>query len=387
MTASPDPPDTRFLRLALRLARRAQGFTSPNPLVGAVLVKRGRIIGRGWHHRAGDPHAEIEALRDAARRGQSAKGATLYVTLEPCCTHGRTPPCTDALIAAGLRRVVAAATDPNPHHAGRGFELLRRAGVCVQHGVLADEAARLNEAFNHWIVHRTPFVTVKAAMTLDGKIATATGEAKWITGEPSRALAMRLRRGADAVLVGVNTVLADDPELTVRSRHSGVGTPESELRSQRVVKPVRRLVLDSLARTPLTAKVVSDAFASWTTIFVRRDARGRQVAALANRVRVVGTPGRAGRLDLRWILRRLGREGVTSLLVEGGGEVNASFLEAGLAQRVAFFYAPKILGGGAARKAVAGAGFAGWRTIPRLCDPEWRRVGGDLFLTARVSAA
>jgi diaminohydroxyphosphoribosylaminopyrimidine deaminase/5-amino-6-(5-phosphoribosylamino)uracil reductase len=375
------------MRLALRLARRAHGFTSPNPLVGAVLVKRGRIIGRGWHHRAGDPHAEIEALRDAARRGQSAKGATLYVTLEPCCTHGRTPPCTDALIVAGIRRVVAAATDPNPRHAGRGFEALRRAGVRAEHGLLADDAARLNEAFNHWIVQRTPFVTVKAAMTLDGKIATAAGESKWITGEPSRALAMRLRRGADAILAGVNTVLADDPELTVRSPKSGVRSQESEVRSLKVVKPVRRLVLDSSARTPLTAKVVSDAFASWTTIFVSRDAPVRQVAALAERVRVVRTPGRAGRLDLRWILRRLGQEGVTSLLVEGGGEVNASFLEAGLTQRVAFFYAPKILGGRAARKAVAGAGFAGWRTLPRLHDLEWRRVGGDLFLSARLGAA
>jgi diaminohydroxyphosphoribosylaminopyrimidine deaminase/5-amino-6-(5-phosphoribosylamino)uracil reductase len=375
------------MRLALRLARRAHGFTSPNPLVGAVLVKRGQIIGRGWHRRAGEPHAEIEALRDAARRGQSAKGATLYVTLEPCRTHGRTPPCTDALIAAGIRRVVAAATDPNPRHAGRGFELLRRTGIRVEHGLLADEAARLNEAFNHWIVHRTPFVTVKAAMTLDGKIATASGESKWITGERSRALAMRLRLAADAILAGVNTVLADDPGLTVRRQESGGRSQESEVGGQKVLKPVRRLVLDTRARAPLTAQVVSDAFASWTTIFVSRDAPARQVAALAKRVRVVRTPGRAGRLDLRWILRRLGQEGVASLLVEGGGEVNASFLAAGLAQRVAFFYAPKVLGGRAARKAVAGAGFAGWRTLPRLCDLEWRRVDEDLFLTARVGAA
>jgi diaminohydroxyphosphoribosylaminopyrimidine deaminase / 5-amino-6-(5-phosphoribosylamino)uracil reductase len=177
----------QFMREALRLAARARGRTSPNPLVGAVLVKRGEIIGAGFHHGAGLPHAEVEALRDAARRGHSPRGATLYVSLEPCCTQGRTPPCTEAILATGLRRVVVAATDPNPVHAGRGFEVLRRGGVEVITGVLESEAATLNEPFNHWIVHRTPFVTVKAAMTLDGKIATRTGESKWITGEASRA--------------------------------------------------------------------------------------------------------------------------------------------------------------------------------------------------------
>src|SRR6185295_9982442 len=158
------------------------------------------VIGQGWHHQAGGPHAEIEALRNAATRGESARGATLYVSLEPCCTHGRTPPCTQAIVAAGVRRVVAAATDPNPAHAGRGFRILRRAGLHVSHGLLADEAARLNEAFNHWIVQRTPFVTVKAAMTLDGRIATASGDSKWITGEVARAEGMKLRQGADAIL-------------------------------------------------------------------------------------------------------------------------------------------------------------------------------------------
>lgn len=378
--------DTRFLRLALRLARRAYGLTSPNPLVGAVLVKRDQILGRGWHHRAGEPHAEIEALRNAERHGHSPAGATLYVTLEPCCTQGRTPPCTDAIVAAGIRRVVAAATDPNPAHAGRGFEVLRGAGIEVEHGLLAAEATRLNEGFNHWIVQRTPFGTVKAAMTLDGKIATASGESKWITGEQSRAHAMQLRLGADAVLVGVNTVRADDPSLTVRSQKSGVRSQEPEVRSRKVLKPVRRLVLDSRARTPLTARLVSDEFASLTTIFVGKDAPTRRVAALAKRVEVVEAPMRGGRLDLRWILRRLGKEDVTSLLVEGGGEVNASFLEQGLAHRVAFFYAPKVLGGRAARRGVAGEGFSGWSGILQLRDLEWRRLGEDLFLTARVGA-
>ena len=196
------------MRLALRLARRGFGTTSPNPMVGAVLVKRGKIIGRGWHRRAGEAHAEIAALRDAQQHGHHPRGATLYVTLEPCCTHGRTPPCTEAIKAAGINRVVVGAVDPNPGHAGKGFKILQRAGIEVGHGILADECACLNEAFNHWVVHRTPFVTVKAAMTLDGKIATASGESKWITGESARAHGMKLRQGSDAILVGINTVLA-----------------------------------------------------------------------------------------------------------------------------------------------------------------------------------
>lgn len=390
MTGRPST-DTPFMRLALRLARRAHGFTSPNPLVGAVLVKRGRVIGRGWHRRAGAPHAEIEALRHAAERGHSTKGATLYVTLEPCCTHGRTPPCTDAIIAARIKRVVVAATDPNPVHAGRGFDVLREAGIEVERGVLADEATLLNETFNHWVVHRTPFVTVKAAMTLDGKIATASGESKWITGQESRAHTMHLRRGADAILVGVKTVLADDPSLTVRKEGlevsdegSGVRGQKSERSGEAVVKSIRRLVLDSQARTPLSATLVNDALADTTTIFVGKDAPARRAAALARRVKVVEAPRRGGRLDLRWILRRLGAEGVTSLLVEGGGEVNASFLEQGLLHRVAFFYAPKILGGRESRRAVAGEGFDGWPSLARLRDVQWKRFGTDLFLTARI---
>jgi len=365
------------MRRALALARKGCGATSPNPTVGAVLVKAGKVIGQGWHRRAGLPHAEVEALRDAERRAHSARGATLYVTLEPCCTHGRTPPCTDAIIAAGIRQVVVAATDPNPSHAGRGFRLLRRAGIAVTHGILATEAARLNEAFNHWIVHRTPFVTVKAAMTLDGKIATASGDSKWITGEAARAAGMKLRRGADAILVGVNTILADDPALTVRFAQN------SKLKAQS--SRLRRIVLDSRARTPLGAQVVTDSFAHLTTIVVTKAAPTRRIAALARRVRVWTAPGRKGRIDLRWLLRKLGSENVTSLLVEGGGEVNASFLEQRLAHRVAFFYAPKILGGRDARRGVAGDGATRISEALRLRDLEWRRFGADLFLTARLA--
>ncbi len=364
------------MREALRLAARARGLTSPNPMVGAVLVQRGKIIGRGWHRRAGLPHAEVEALRDCECRGHKARGATLYVTLEPCCTHGRTPPCTEAIIAAGIRRVVIAARDPNPKHAGRGFKLLRRSGIEVVHGLLAEEAARLNESFNHWIVCRTPFVTVKAAMTLDGKIATANGESKWITGAESRAFAMQLRASMDAILVGVNTVLADDPALTVRpvAGASVAGAPS-----------LRRIILDSRARTPLTARVVTDESAALTTIITTERAPAKRLAALRKKVRVEIAPLRDRLIDLRWLLKKLGAENVTRLLVEGGGEVNASFLLGGQAQRVAFFYAPKILGGRDARKGVAGPGIAAVKDAVELRDVEYRWLGEDLLLTARVA--
>jgi diaminohydroxyphosphoribosylaminopyrimidine deaminase/5-amino-6-(5-phosphoribosylamino)uracil reductase len=375
--------DAAFMRLALRLARRGHGTTSPNPMVGAVLVKGGKIIGRGWHRRAGGPHAEIEALRDAQKNGCSPRDAALYVTLEPCCTHGRTPPCTEAIISAGIKKVVAGATDPNPKHAGNGFKILRRAGIEVVAGILRGECAKLNEAFNHWIVHRTPFVTVKAAMTLDGKIATADGESKWITGEKARAHGMKLRSGSDAILVGINTILADDPGLTVRMQNA-------ECRMQNE-NPLRRIVLDSRARTPLTAKVVTDEFAALTTIVVSRRAPKKRVTALAKKTNVIVAPlkksatgNRQPAINLRWLLEKLGAENVTGLLVEGGGEVNASFLLGGLAQRAAFFYAPKILGGRDARKGVAGEGAKNLGEIVRLSDVEWRRLGADLLLTARI---
>ncbi len=375
--------ETHYMHLALRLAQRGCGTTSPNPMVGAVLVKRGKIIGRGWHRRAGGPHAEIEAFRDTLARGNDPKGSTLYVTLEPCSTHGRTPPCTDAIKAAGIKQVVVAATDPNPAHSGRGFRLLKRAGIKVVHGILADEAARMNEAFNHWIVHRTPFITVKAAMTLDGKIATAAGESKWITGPKARAHGMRLRHEADAILVGINTVLADDPGLTARK------IPGSPLKVQ---SPGRRIILDSLARTPLTAKIVNDEFAHLTTIVVGKHAPKNRVAALAKRANILIEPSagsktknQKSKIALPWLLKKLGSQAVTSLLVEGGGEVNASFLLGGLAHRVAFFYAPTILGGRDARKGVGGGGINRLSQSVKLRGVEWRWLGPDLLLTGCVA--
>ncbi len=390
--------DARFMRLALRLAQRGYGNTSPNPMVGAVLVKGGKIIGRGWHRCAGQPHAEIEALLDATKHGHNPRGATLYVTLEPCCTHGRTPPCTEAILAAGIRRVVIGATDPNPQHAGKGFAILKRAGITAgsfgvprlrgsanikQPDRLKAELQTLNEAFNHWIVRRTPFVTVKAAMTLDGKIATASGESKWITGAQARAHGMKLRHGSDAILVGVNTVLADNPSLTARGQKAkGKGQ-----------KQLRRIVLDSMARTPLTAKVVSDEHAALTTIVVSKRAPKARVAALTKRANILVAPcsksaigNRQSAIDLRWLLKKLGVQNVTRLLVEGGGEVNASFLLGGFAQRVAFFYAPKILGGRDSRKGVAGDGAKSLSEAIQLRDVEWRKLGPDLLLTALTPA-
>jgi diaminohydroxyphosphoribosylaminopyrimidine deaminase/5-amino-6-(5-phosphoribosylamino)uracil reductase len=406
--------DLNRMQVALRLAQRGRGITSPNPMVGAVLVKGGKIVGHGWHRRAGLPHAEIGAFRDTQKRGHSPRGATLYVTLEPCCTHSRTPPCTDAIIAAGIKRVVIGAVDPNPKHAGKGLKILKRAGIAVvklgasrgddgmaqcavpakiggsrersSHQIMADECQRLNEAFNHWIVHRTPFVTVKAAMTLDGKIATASGESKWITGEKARAHGMKLRQGADAILVGINTILADDPSLTVRTkREEGRG---------KMGKPIRRIILDSMARTPLKAKVVSDKHAALTTVVISKHAPKNRVTALARRVNVIVAPAAKplspatrhfSLIDLCWLMRKLGAENVTSLLVEGGGEVNASFLLGGLAQRAAFFYAPKILGGRDSRRGVAGEGPRSLADVIQLRDVEWKRLGADLLLTAQVA--
>ncbi len=361
--------DISMMRLALRLASRALGQTSPNPLVGAVLVKNGVIIGRGWHHRAGQPHAEIEALNDARRQNHDPSGATLYVTLEPCCTHGRTHPCVDAIIAAGIRRVVVAASDPNPAHSGRGFTLLRQAGIAVDEGILSAESARMNEAFNHWIVHRAPLVTVKAAMSLDGKIATVSGESKWITGPKARAIGMKLRLASDVILVGVNTVVKDNPSLTFR------GPSPKEL---------RRIVLDPTGRVPLEATIISDASARLTTVVVTGAARTKQIAALQERVRVLVAPEKNGKINLSWLLTTLGGENVTALLVEGGGETNAQFLLQRLAQRIAFFYAPIVIGGRNAPNGVAGDGLQTLEERLAIRDVVWRKLGPDLFLTGRV---
>lgn len=357
---------------AIELARKGWGFTSPNPCVGAVLIKSGQIIGQGWHRRAGKPHAEIEAFRDARRKGSDVRGATLYVSLEPCSTHGRTPPCCAAIIAEDVERVVVAAKDPNPAHAGRGIRMLRRAGIKTEVGLLAVESARLNEAFNHWIVDRTPFVTMKSAMTLDGKIATVSGDSKWITGPEARRHAMNhLRRPADAILAGINTVLADDPSLTYR----GPGCAK---------KRWRRVVLDSNARTPLKSQIVNDADSGSTIVVVGRNAPARRVADLSRKVAIWEMPVRAGRIDLRRLLQRLGREDISSLLVEGGGEVNGQFLRQQLVHRIAFYLAPKILGGRGSVSGVAGDDPKRMMSAVDVKSLGCERVGDDWFFTGLI---
>ena len=360
--------DQRFMRLALRLARRALGETSPNPMVGAVVVKDGQTIGSGWHHRAGLPHAEVEALRDADAKGNSTIGAELYVTLEPCSTHGRTPPCTDAIIRAGIKRVVVAATDPNPKHRGCGFEVLRRAGVQVDYGICATEAETLNAGFNHWIVHRTPWVTLKAAMTLDGKIATTTGESKWITSPESRREAMKFRQQADAILAGVGTIIADDPALTMR-----IGKKQTAK---------RRLVIDPTARIPLVSQILNDPFARQTSIIVSPTAPADRVEALREKCRVIEIPVLGRSIDLREVMILLGGEDVTHLLVEGGGTTHAEFLQQHQAHAIAFFYAPKVFGGKNAPRAVNGTGFRSLAEAGRLENSQWKCIGSDMLLTA-----
>ncbi|MGZ4975047.1 MAG: bifunctional diaminohydroxyphosphoribosylaminopyrimidine deaminase/5-amino-6-(5-phosphoribosylamino)uracil reductase RibD [Limisphaerales bacterium] len=364
-----------MMRRAIKLAQRGYGTTTPNPMVGAVLVKAGKVIGEGWHHRAGLPHAEIEALRDAERKGHNPKGATFYVTLEPCSTHGRTPPCTEALIKAGIKHVVTGAIDPNPNHAGNGLKLLQRAKIAVTSGVLEDECMRLNEAFNHWVVHRTPFVVVKSAMSLDGRIATKTGESQWITNEQSRVEGMKLRAGCDAIVVGINTILRDNPRLTIRGEYAAKRT-----------FPLRRMVLDPSGRIQLNANLLTDEFKTSTTIVVTELAPKRKVETLRKTANVIVAPTKRGKIDLRWLLKKLGRENVTRLLVEGGGETNAEFLLNGFAHRVAFFYAPIVIGGREGPRAVGGDGILKLEDKIVLEDVEWHSFGGDLLLNARVKA-
>ncbi|MCF7669784.1 MAG: bifunctional diaminohydroxyphosphoribosylaminopyrimidine deaminase/5-amino-6-(5-phosphoribosylamino)uracil reductase RibD [Verrucomicrobia bacterium] len=360
------------MQIALRMAAESRGHTSPNPMVGAVLVKNEIIIGKGRHKRAGLAHAEIEAI-SSARHPHLISGATLYVTLEPCSTFGRTPPCTSAIIQAGISRVVIAATDPNPAHAGNGIRILENAGISVACGILEDRARELNEAFNHWITTQTPFVTIKSALSIDGKTATESGQSKWITDEPARAAGMRLRYGVDAILVGVRTVIADNPTLTAR-------LPNKK------TKMLRRIVLDPLARTPADAILVNDEFRAFTNIIISKRAPAQRVAELSQKAGVIEAPEtEPGRLDLQWLMRRLGGEKITSLLIEGGGETTGAFIDAGLVNKAVFFYAPKILCGASAPRAVAGTGITRSEDIIRLDSIKWRRLGSGIMLSGTVN--
>lgn len=346
---------------ALGLARQGAGATSPNPMVGAVVVSAGEIVGRGFHPRAGEPHAEIFALREARDR---ARGSTLYVTLEPCNHWGRTPPCTETIIAAGVRRVVAAMTDPDPQVTGRGFRRLAEAGIETCVGVAEREARELNEAY---IKHRTvglPFVTAKWAMTLDGRIATRTGDSRWISGDASRALVHAIRATSDAILVGIGTVLRDDPALTARPS---------------IGRNPRRIVLDSRLRIPLDARVLARDDAPVIVATTDRAASEARQALEGLGVEVLVAGGPDGRVDLETLLRALGLRGIMSLLVEGGGTVHGAFFDAGLVDRVMIFLGRQIVGG-PAPSPVGGSGVDALAQAWHLERTTVRQVEQDVVI-------
>lgn len=325
--------DGHFMRAALTLARRGLGTVWPNPTVGCVLVKDGAVVGRGWTQPGGRPHGETEAL---ARAGARAAGATAYVSLEPCCHHGKTPPCTDALVAAGIARTVVAVEDPDPRVAGRGIARLREAGIAVETGLLAEEARAINAGFFLRLAQGRPLVTLKLATTLDGKIATATGESRWITGEAARNRAHLLRATHDAVMVGAATVVADDPLLTCRL--PGVTGRD----------PVR-IVIDGSLRVPLTAKLVAEAKDVPTWMVHRRGVEAARLQAFLDcGVELIEVPfTKTSEMDLAVALAELGKRGLTRVLVEGGARVAGALLEADLVDRLAWFQAPALLGGDA----------------------------------------
>ena len=365
--------DERFMRRALALARRALGRTSPNPMVGAVVVREGRVAGEGYHRYAGAAHAEVDALR---RAGAQAQGATLYVTLEPCNHTGRTGPCCDAIVASGVRRVVIAANDPNPITDGRGIARLRRAGLSVEVGLLAREARRLNEPFEKVMRTGLPLVIAKVGQSLDGKIATAGGRSRWITSAASRHIAHRWRSRVDAVLVGVKTVLADDPLLTDRSRMS---------MPRRQNRPIK-IIVDSRLRTPLAAQCLSARSPAPSLIATTHRSASARARALARRgADVLRLPARRGRVPLRRLCRLLtARRHIQSILIEGGGEVLAGALAERIVDRVVFFIAPVLLGGRLAPTSIAGAGINRLSQAVQLADVTYRRVGPDVCVEGRV---
>jgi len=356
--------DRHYMQMALELAASARGRTSPNPMVGAVVIKDENVIGRGCHLRAGTPHAEVHALNEA---GEEAKGATLYVTLEPCCHHGRTGPCAEAVIKAGISRVVVAMDDPNPLVAGGGIKRLREAGIEVTQGVLEEEARELNEVFIKYITTRRPFVVAKAAMSLDGKIATRSGKSRWITGSEARGYGHQMRDWYDAILVGIGTVLADDPSLTAR------------LPGGRGRDPVR-IILDSQARTPLEARVLTQQSEAPTIIAVTSGAPPGRLEALRQAGAEVLVVNSGLRIELVEMMKTLGEKEITSVLIEGGAGVHGSAITAGIVDKAAWFIAPKIIGGREAPGPVGGQGVDDPSEAAELERLRVSRLGPDLYV-------
>ncbi|HEY3377983.1 MAG TPA: bifunctional diaminohydroxyphosphoribosylaminopyrimidine deaminase/5-amino-6-(5-phosphoribosylamino)uracil reductase RibD [Armatimonadota bacterium] len=360
--------DLRHLRRTLVLARRAHGRTAPNPMVGAVVVKDGVVLGEGFHPKAGEPHAEIFALRAA---GDGARDATIYVSLEPCSHYGKTPPCADAIIHAGIRRVVFASLDPNPLVAGRGLDKLHAAGVAVDNGALTDDEQRLNEAWRHWMRTKQPFVTLKLAASLDGKIATRTGESRWITGDAARRDVHRLRATQDAILTTSATVIADNPALTARI--PGGRDP-------------RRVVVDSLARTAPEALVYAAAeHAPLLATAVTDEAR--LIPYRERGVEILSLPTPDGRVDLPALLTALGARDIQSLMIEAGGKFAAALLHARLVHKVRWYVAPLFIDGREATPVLDGPGSAHLADTPRLRDVTWKQFGDDLRIEGYLTPA
>jgi len=356
------PSHEFYMDLALNNARTMKGQTDPNPLVGSVIVNDNRIVGVGTHLKAGEPHAEIHALRMA---GEAARNGTIYVTLEPCSHFGRTGPCAQAIIDAGLKEVVIAALDPNPLVSGNGVKMLQDAGISVVTGIREEESLKMNEVFNKFITTKRPFVTLKAASTLDGKIATHSLDSKWITSEDARQDVHELRSEHAAILVGVGTVIEDDPELTAR-------IPNGR-------NPIR-VILDSSLRLPMDAKVVTDSAAE-TWIFTSHTYDHAKGERLQNAgVRLFETSGEI-RTDVNDMLRILGENGISSLFIEGGGTVNSAFLENGLIDKVVLYFAPKLVGGKDAPTFIEGNGFAFMKDAVELADGEFTKIGKDFKFT------
>ncbi|WIW71847.1 bifunctional diaminohydroxyphosphoribosylaminopyrimidine deaminase/5-amino-6-(5-phosphoribosylamino)uracil reductase RibD [Anaerosinus gibii] len=359
--------DEIYMREALRIAAYASGRTTPNPLVGAVIVKDNRIVGQGWHRKAGTEHAEIHALHQA---GELAKGADIYVTLEPCSHYGKTPPCCQAIIKAGIKRVIVAMTDPNPLVAGNGLKELKAAGIEVVEGVCRDEAEKLNEVFLKWIVHKMPFIVVKTAMTLDGKIATVSGDSKWITNEKSRKFVHQLRDLYDGILVGIGTVLADNPTLTTRLDHLGKN-------------PVR-IIVDSKARIPLDSIVITNKSAHTILAVTERASQEKIAALLQVGIEVIVTKEKADQVDLSDLLKILAEKNICSILVEGGSRINYSFFVEHLVDKVHCFIAPKIIGGTDAASPIGGKGTFYMKDAYQLNDITTERFDEDILITGYV---
>lgn len=354
-----------MMKRALTLARRGIGKTSPNPAVGCVIVKDGTIVGEGWHRKAGTPHAEVHALVQA---GQSAHGADVYVTLEPCSHHGKTPPCADALVEAGVARVFIGMVDPNPQVSGRGINKLRSAGIEVVDGILGDECRAVIEPFIKYITTGLPFVILKSAMTMDGKTATSSGESKWITNEKSREYVHKLRSMVDAVMVGVGTIIADNPQLTTRLPRGG--------------RDPLRVIVDSTLRTPMDARVLLQSSAARTMIATISKNEDKSSQLQAHGAEIVRCREKDGRVDLGDLLKQLGSRGIQSVLLEGGRELAGEALRLRLIDKYIFFYAPKLFGG------ADGFGLFAGQSVSRMNDALMmeriaiRKFGNDVMIEA-----